>query len=74
MLLYTIYFVGTRRMKWSRLTANRYVQLSGFAFGANLGAITYSDMGAFWDKSICEHEKSFVRVLRAYEDDYKIVY
>jgi hypothetical protein len=73
-LLYGIFLVATRRMSWSRLTANRTSQFSILLIGGSLWAKAFIDLGAFYVNSIFEHGKSYEKVLRAYEEDYKIVY
>lgn len=73
-LLYAIFMIGTRRTMWSRLTANRSVQLGLCLFGVTLWTKTYLDLGSFEVMSIMRHNSTYENLLQTYEKDYKIVY
>jgi hypothetical protein len=61
-------------MAWAKLTRSPTFPLSFYVIGGMTWMKTSIDIGAFEVKSIMQHSKTYERLLKTYENDYKIVY
>jgi hypothetical protein len=71
---YTMFYFGSRRMAWARLTTKFSTTIAFYLAGATMWAKTSIDLGAFEVRSVMGHSKAYENMLETYEKDYNIVY